>query len=222
LNLASRIFPETLRAIVGNGSITPAPIYRPLAPVIGRRVKHSDVKPQHEKYRNPLLLFTHPDVLLLLAFNGVLYAVFYGVTATISTLFEGAYPFLSTMDIGLCFLAIGGGMVIGAVINGKLLDHDYQSIKRRVIRDAQRDSEKEVKFEDIVADDKFPIEQARLRSTSVYSFLFMACITGYGWCLEANVSIAGPLILQILSACMLRCKYFLLIGEQLASPFFLL
>lgn len=39
--------------------------------------------------------------------NGIIYSVFYGVTATISTLFEEAYPFLSETDIGLCFLAIG-------------------------------------------------------------------------------------------------------------------
>ena len=55
----------------------------------------------------------------MLLFNATLYAVFYGVTASISTLFSDIYPFLNQTDIGLCFLGIGGGMAIGSVIGGR-------------------------------------------------------------------------------------------------------
>ncbi|KAI0034181.1 MFS general substrate transporter [Vararia minispora EC-137] len=191
------ILPETLRAIVGDGGVIPPPIYRPLIPVVARKIPRDSERPPHKPFRNPLLLFTYPDVIVLLVFNGTLYSLFYAVTASISTLFEDAYPFLNTTDIGLCFLAIGGGMVIGTVLNGKLLDRDYQVIRHELIRKLE-DTKKEATLEDIIKEDKFPIEKARLRSTLVYSTLFVACSIGYGWCIQAKVSLAGPLILQVI------------------------
>jgi hypothetical protein len=187
-----------LRAIVGNGSIRPSYIYRPIFPVVGRAVETETEKPARKNFRNPLVLLTYPDIIVLLVFNATLYSVFYAITATISTLFEETYPFLNPTDIGLCFLAIGGGMIFGTTIGGKLLDFEYQVNKRSVIKKIQRNSE-DVTFEDIVKEDKFPIERARLRVSFLYSIFFIVCTIGYGWCLQAKVSLAGTLIMQIIS-----------------------
>jgi len=191
------VLPETLRAIVGNGSVKPPLIYRPPLSLVEKNFDPNATRPLRRRFRNPLVLFTYPDVIVLLVFNGILYSVFYGVTATISTLFEETYPWLNQTEIGLCFLAMGGGMVFGTMINGKLLDRDYQTIKKSIILKAETEK-KGVTFEDIVREDKFPIEKARLRSASIYATLFIACNVGYGWCIQAKVSLAGPLLLQII------------------------
>ncbi|KAI0931697.1 hypothetical protein AcV5_004875 [Taiwanofungus camphoratus] len=198
------LMPETLRAIVGDGSITPPPIYRPLVPVIGRgrqsAVQDPSTRPARPRFRNPLVLFLYPDISLLLFFNAIMYAVFYGVTTSISTLFQRTYMYLNETDIGLCFLAIGGGMLIGGVITGRLLDKEYRRVKEEVIRmqEKETDAEKRIRPEDVTKDENFPIERARLRLMPVYFGVFVAACIGYGWCLDKGTNIAGPLILQII------------------------
>ena len=81
--------------------------------------------------RNPFRLFLHPDILLLLTLNAITNAVSYGVNISISTLFSAAYPFLDETKLGLCYLAIGGGMIIGSSIIGYVLDWEYQTFRKR-------------------------------------------------------------------------------------------
>lgn len=204
LTASHRLLPETLRALVGNGSIPPPKAYRPLIPIIGRTAQAADDadKPPRRGFANPLRLFTYPDVSLLLFFNALVYAVFYGVTATISTLFQPIYPFLNETDIGLCFLAIGGGMLIGGVVTGEILDHEYKRVKRDMIRKAEADPERKIRPEDVTKEEHFPIEYARLRLMPAFFAVYVAACIGYGWCLQAKVNIAGPLILQIISECL--------------------
>ncbi|KAI0375161.1 MFS general substrate transporter [Pilatotrama ljubarskyi] len=194
------LLPETLRAIVGNGSIPPPKAYLPVVPVIGRHARgQADTeKAPRRGFANPLVLFTYPDVSLLLFFNALVYAVFYGVTATISTLFQPTYPFLTETDTGLCFLAIGGGMLVGGVVAGGILDREYQRVKRNLIRKIEADPEKDIRPEDVTNEEHFPIEYARLRLMPAVLGLYVAACIGYGWCLQAGVNIAGPLILQII------------------------
>ncbi|KAJ6515186.1 major facilitator superfamily domain-containing protein [Mycena vitilis] len=179
--------PETLRAVVGNGSIPLPPIYRPVIPIAGRHAKHSPAPTStapRKKFQNPLLLFLHADIVLLLLVNGVVYAVFYGITASISTVFHDAYPQLNETELGLCFLTVGGGMSIGSLFCGRVLDWDYQRLRRSV---GAQVHEK--------ADDAFPIERARLRLIPAFLALFVASCIGYGWCIAGRTNIAGPLVL---------------------------
>ncbi|KAL0953531.1 hypothetical protein HGRIS_004752 [Hohenbuehelia grisea] len=195
--------PETLRILVGNGSILPSPIYRPVIPVIGRgRVQLQPSGDREIKsYPNPLRILTYPDVLILLLFNGMVCSVFYGVTASLSPLFQDAYPFLTQTTIGLCFLAIGGGLVIGSLTTGKLLDRDYQVIKQRLLKAAQEQLPDGgvVDPEDVTKDECFPIEEARLRTVPFYMVFIIIAVAGYGWCIKQKVNIAGPLLLQMIS-----------------------
>ncbi|KAJ7855014.1 MFS general substrate transporter [Mycena olivaceomarginata] len=110
--------PETLRAIVGNGSISLPSIYYPVVTIIGRDAKRrattTPAPAAKRKFQNPLLLLLHVDIVLLLLINGIVYSVFYGVTASISTVFHDAYPQLNETELGLCFLTVGGGMLAGS------------------------------------------------------------------------------------------------------------
>ena len=108
-------------------------------------------------FRNPFRLFLQLDILLLLALNGIVFAIFYGINASISSLFLAAYPFLDETKIGLCYLAIGGGMVIATPIMGRVLDWEYQTFRKR----AERRITVELTTADITNEDFFSLEQVR-------------------------------------------------------------
>ncbi|KAF8200049.1 major facilitator superfamily domain-containing protein [Mycena galopus ATCC 62051] len=186
--------PETLRAIVGNGSIPLPPIYHAVIPIIGRDGRQrfvattTDAAVPKRKFQNPLLLLLHVDVALLLLINGIMYSVFYGVTASISTVFHDAYPQLNETDLGLCFLTLGGGLAAGSLFCGRLLNWDYQKLRRTLQADDPAV---------VPVTDGFPIERARLRLLPACLALFVVSCVGYGWCIDKRTNIAGPLILLI-------------------------
>jgi MFS family permease len=144
-------------------------------------------------------MFLYPEIFVLLFFSGTIYAVMYGVTASLSVIFEEVYPYLNQTDIGLCFLAPGGGMLVGSVLSGRFMDAYYRKIRDDLIRQTGTDSEEHIVPRAIKKDPSFPIEKARLHILPWVVFAFTACIIGYGWALESKVTIAVPLILQFIS-----------------------
>ena len=129
---------------------------------------------------NPWTLFTFPDFSVLLTFTGIVYAINYSITATISSSFAVVYPYLSEIALGLCYLSTGGGMIIGSTFTGKLLDWEFRRAKNR--------SKKSGK--------PFCIEHARLRTMPAHLSLFVALVISWGWALEKGTHIAVPLVLQ--------------------------
>ncbi|TFK56677.1 MFS general substrate transporter [Heliocybe sulcata] len=193
------IFPETLRALVGDGSIPPPAYARAPIPILGRNKEYMSAElPPKKRFQNPLKLFLIPEIIIPLIFSSVVFAVLYGFTTPMSTLFMEAYPFLNETDIGLCYLANGGGMLFGSTISGKLLDKDYQRLKRSLMKKAAADPEKYANPEDVTKSENWPVERARLRTVPIYIGLMAVVCCGYGWCLQEKVSIAGPLLLQLL------------------------
>lgn len=193
------LLPETLRAIVGNGSIPAARIYTPGLPILGRSFPKADasVRPPPKPSQNPFAIFTYPDIVTLLAFNAIVSGILYSILTPLSSLFEQRYPHLSQTSIGLCFLAIGGGMIIGTAFTGKLLDRRYRATKDQYARQAGKD--REVSGGANAPDEHdFPIEWARLQLTPVYMLVIIITLVGYGWSLRTNVNIAVPLILQVI------------------------
>jgi hypothetical protein len=186
---------------VGDGSISAGWIYTQPIPFIDRHrgIEESNERPPRKPFKNPLLMFTYPEVFVLLIFNGTLYAVLYGVTASLSVIFEKVYPYLDQTEIGLCFLASGGGMFFGSLFSGKFMDSYYQKIKDDLIRQSRTDSEKKFDPKAIEKDPSFPIEKARLHYLPPVVFVYTACVIGYGWALQSKVTIAVPLILQFIS-----------------------
>jgi hypothetical protein len=158
-----RFLPETLRTLVGDGSVVPAPIYRPIISIISAKREPSEL-PKPNRSWNPFRLLAHFDIVVLLGLNAIVCAVFYGFTATTSTLFEATYPFLNETTIGLCFLASGGGMVIGNLANGRFLDWEY----RRIMNDIQRRPEKYPMTGGATKEeDSFPIEKVTYSHTQL-------------------------------------------------------
>ena len=144
-------------------------------------------------------MFAYPEIFVLLIFNGTLYAVMYGVTASQSVIFEKVYPSLNQMEIGLSFIPMGLGMLVGSVFSGRAMDSYYRKTRDDLIRQTQNDSEKHIDPEAIEKDPSFPIEKARLQILPWVVFVYTACVIGYGWALQSRTTITVPLILQFIS-----------------------
>lgn len=76
---------------------------------------------------------------------------------------------------------------MGSTITGKLLDPEY-----RVVKEALKQNDAEGSKAD------FPIEYARLPMMPVHLLVFCASVFAWGWCLKKSVSIAAPLVFQVL------------------------
>ncbi|EJT98759.1 MFS general substrate transporter [Dacryopinax primogenitus] len=189
--------PETLRAIVGDGSL-PAPRWnRPLLPVLGqawREGMHDGKSSELPRRTGPLdfvKLFTHIDVCLILWTNAVSFTMFYCIQTTLSPLFLAAYPSLTETEIGLCYLASGAGCIVGAPLSGRLLDISWAREEARVKREGGHVRK----------------EHARLSSSPIYWGLNTAVLAAYGWCVRFGVSVGVTLLLQFFATCMTMCIF---------------
>ena len=153
--------PETLKSVVEDGRNRIAILYQPVIPIIGCKVSQGPTVAREataKYFRNPFRLFLQPDILLLLAINAIVFAVFYGITASISSLFSASYTFLNETTIGLCYLAIGGGMIMATLTMGRVLDWEYQTFRKEA---ESRITALELTTADITKEDFFPLEQVR-------------------------------------------------------------
>ena len=163
---------ETLKSIVEEGRSQIPVIYQPVIPIIGRQVSQGPTVRLGvtAKFRNPFRLFLQPDILLLLALNAIVFAIFYGINASISSLFSEAYPFLDETKIALCYLAIGGSMAMATSIMGRVLDWEYQTFRKRA---EKRVMALGLTTADITKEAFFPLEQVRIRNPFVFYGLML-------------------------------------------------
>jgi predicted MFS family arabinose efflux permease len=153
--------PETLKSVIEDGRNWIPILYQPVIPIIGRKFSQGPTVAREataKVFRNPFRLFLQPDILLLLAINAIVFAVFYGINASISSLFSAAYTFLNETTIGLCYLAAGGGMIMASIIMGRVLDWEYQTFRKRA---ESRITALELTTAGITKEDFFPLEQVR-------------------------------------------------------------
>ncbi|KAH7338906.1 MFS general substrate transporter [Rhizoctonia solani] len=205
-------FPETLRAIVGDGSKPPQKWNRTPIPILGRKASKTSASGEHpaptpRKGANPLRVFrvfTQPDVVLVLICTGINYSLFYSVTTTTSPLFLSTYPSLTQTTVGLCFITYGVGGTLGSVVMGKLLDYDWRKMEERLISDSVSASKQvggeENRAEKGTKPDKqdLPIEHTRLKRAPIFFVIEIAASIGYGWSIQQKAHIAVPLILQFI------------------------
>ena len=155
------IQPETLKSVVEDGRDRIPILYQPVIPIIGRQVSQGPTVARGitaKVFRNPFRLFLQLDILLLLAVSAIVTAVFYGINTSISSLFSTAYPFLTETEIGLCYLAIGGGTAMASSIMGRVLDWEYQTFRRKA---ETRITALGLTTEDVTKENFFPLEQVR-------------------------------------------------------------
>lgn len=186
------VLPETLRSIVGNGSIAPQRPWAksPLAAVQRRRYlrQHGD-SPEVQQVPDPaaqrkkidilgtVRILVRLEVTFAVLFIGIFYTVWQMVLTALSTLFTMHYG-LSEIETGLVFIANGAGCICGTLLTGKLLDYDYRRIKASFTGNPE----------------DFPLERARLRLVWLYGGLQCASVVIFGWTIEKGVHMAVPII----------------------------
>ena len=192
--LALSIFlPETSRKLVGDGSILPARLMsRSVYSIFTSRKPVTEQAPAPFSLPNPLsclsALFNKSNFIILMV-GGLQYTIFGCLAASLSTQMIHLSS-LNYLTAGLLYLPSGIGGILAAYLNGKLLDHDYRVTARKYRLPVSKTSDNLTRF---------PIERARLRS--VFPFLGLSAIAtaGYGWTLQANTSIAAPLVMQFIT-----------------------
>lgn len=163
-------FPETCRAIVGDGSISPTGWNRSVLNYWrGSRERDAqdpdtESTPQDEginktkiQFPKPIstlkLLFHLPTGFVLLA-NGIIFASYYSVTTGIPSQFKELYS-LEDLGIGLSFIPAGLGSLFSATFNGILVDWNYRRMQAKSGEPASKDRKQDHA--------NFPIERVRLQ-----------------------------------------------------------
>ncbi|KAI7864216.1 major facilitator superfamily domain-containing protein [Mucor mucedo] len=189
--------PETLRSLVGNGSgyANPTPTQwlarrRGLLDEDQIAAKKTASNPRPKmNFLAPFSYFAEPDVFLILWLNGLVFTVFYCFMTSTTKQYSIHYPYLSELEIGICFLSMGVGTISGSFLKGRLLDYDYRSVSKEFKRD----------FPD-KPDSEFPIFVARLRSLWINLILMEVATLIYGWMFIINAPLPVALVLQFLFA----------------------
>ncbi len=187
--------PETCRKVVGNGSIPARGWNMTALDLIHRRgqpqhTAASGSAPKRElRFPNPLnalRVVFEKDLALLLFYNTMIYLVFILIAATLSTEFADIYH-LTNLQTGLCYLPYGIGCCVAAVVQGYILDSNYRRIAHKIgfTIDYKRGDDLR----------EFPIEKARIRPVYPMLATGIAAVICYGWVLQAETSLAGPLVL---------------------------
>ncbi|KAJ5978438.1 hypothetical protein N7501_001780 [Penicillium viridicatum] len=191
------VFPETCRAVVGNGSVPPASWNRPLWTLFIRTSRfdneqgtadHSTIQ-ELKKRPNPisaLLIATQKEMGLVLLYGSFLYAGYMAVISTLSTELATRFGF-NSIEIGLCYLPMGLGSISSRWVVGRLLDWNFRReahLQGMVIhKNRQQGIE------------QFDIERARLAITLPLIYMASLCILAYGWVMQYRTSLAGPLVM---------------------------
>ena len=194
--------PETNRKIVDNGSLIPHGLHQTIYCQLSKKPKAS-LSPVKSKYAdrmawrsvrapNPfrsIRIIFYKDTALVLYMSAAFYTVYYCVQASMPAIFTEIYD-LSSLHVGLTYLSIGGGVVLGGFGNGKLLDRNYGKTAREIDHE----------IDHVAGDDMsmFPIEYARSRSTPSILVFCIVVLAGYGWMVEQRMHIAAPIIFQFL------------------------
>lgn len=113
------------------------------------------------------------------------------VTTSTPILFTEHYH-LNSLHIGLTYLAIGIGTLIGSIGWGKILDRDWRIVERKHVEAGNRKPNGPT---DLLG---FPLEVARTRTAWYPLILFWVCCAAYGWTVQFSVNLAVPLMFQLI------------------------
>ncbi|OTB01115.1 hypothetical protein M426DRAFT_223988 [Hypoxylon sp. CI-4A] len=186
--------PETGRKVVGNGSIPPQGWNMTLLDYIRfrRQPRNRPSDYQHQKVRFPnpfhtIAVIANKDMAMILFYNASLYIGFMIITATLSSQFSDIYGY-NEIQLGLCYLPIGGATTVSSIGMGYMIDWNYRRIAKKLGVSLDRKRGHDLK--------NFPIEKARLQL--VYPLVVVGAITyiGYAWALQYKTHVAVPLVLS--------------------------
>lgn len=187
--------PETLRALVGNGSgyanPTPSEWLRRRATPKADRVKSAPMS-RFLAIPNPFTPFMYileKDVFCLLLYNSLQYFGFYAVLTSMTSLFSELYG-LNDLQIGLCYIANGFGCICGSLTTGRLLNWEFQRVVKKLAIDPKKARRGSL-------DPNFPIERTRMHYTWIWGLIYNVFLIVYGWALHYKAPLPVVLIFQL-------------------------
>lgn len=194
-------FPETNRKVVGDGSYPPPPQCKSVtSAMIARRLERKGIQLDPEKKQqlqsDYKVQFPNPFATLVIAYDKGCFIILLGgglvllqlyITMTgVASLFAGIYGF-NEIQIALCFIPLGVGAILSSFMVGRLMDLNFRRHATRlgipVVKNRRHDLE------------NFPIERARLEIAVPMLYACMGLLIAYGWVLQAQTNLAGPLVL---------------------------
>ncbi|OWT38522.1 hypothetical protein AYX14_05816 [Cryptococcus neoformans] len=190
--------PETLRSLVGDGSIPPPALSASPVELYQRRKLAKKMaetgqelepvqRPPPKPYRpfSTFAILLVPEIFLTFFFASLLYLQFYASLTLFSTALKNSYG-LSELKIGLCYLPSGIGSIISSQLNGRQLDYYFHREERRVGGDYRAKPE------------EFNIEKTRIRC--LFPFAVCSCLAtvAQGWCLQAKANLGATLVMNFL------------------------
>ncbi|KAI1653564.1 MFS general substrate transporter [Daldinia decipiens] len=186
--------PETGRKVVGNGSIPPQGWNMTLLDYIRfrREARNRPTGQVKQKLQlpnpfNTLTIVGNKDMAMILFYNASLYIGFMIVTSTLASQFADIYHY-NDIQLGLCYLPIGGATTVSSICNGYMIDWNFRRIAKKLGVNIDRKRGNDLKG--------FPIEKARLQL--VYPLVIIGALVyiGFGWALHYEVHVAVPLVLS--------------------------
>lgn len=199
-------FPETCRKIVGDGSIPPPNWNRCYTNVVhernalqqGQEVPYEKrdelARSRHIRFPNPfgtIMLLLQRECGFALLYSALLCCSFYAVLSLIPSQFHKVYHF-NELQIALCYIPFGVGSLVAAFSRGRMLDSNFRRHAKRLGISTDKNRHTDLA--------NFPIERARIEVALPTIILGSACIVGFGWTLQYQTNLAGPLILLFVIA----------------------
>ncbi|KAI1270122.1 major facilitator superfamily domain-containing protein [Xylariaceae sp. FL1019] len=128
----------------------------------------------------------HRDTILILWMHGSFYVVDYAFVAALPDIYA-EYHF-NELEIGLAYLPRGVGIIIGSYFTGKLMDHNYRHISKRIGWGSDK----------AMGDNlfRFPIELSRTRFSYWMLAISTSTMIGYGWTVYYRAHFSIALVLQ--------------------------
>ena len=195
--------PETLRKIVGDGSIPAPKINRCLTDTIRERKAAKAGKvtaPENHdatavgskggvRFPNPfrvLMLLGQKECGPALFFSALVSCGMYSTVSLLPSQFERIYGF-NDIHISLCYIPIGCGTLCASFVRGRVIDARFKHYAKKLGFEMAKNK----KF-DLT---NFPIERARIEVAVPTLVVGSVCIIIFGWTLQFETNLAGPLVL---------------------------
>jgi hypothetical protein len=135
---------------------------------------------------------------LLLFYNALLFATFFGINASVPSQFGRTYNF-NNLQIGLCFLPLGCGSLCAVQFNGRVLDRNFIRWCKRLNIPMKKGRNQDL------AD--FPIERARLQVGIPASISAAIWTLIYGWLLDARVHFGKQIPVMFFLSFSMTCAF---------------
>lgn len=192
------LFPETCRAVVGNGSIPAKGVNRSVLSYLLER-KHPIQNEPNEleqvarasrtrkfTFPNPLStlrILGEKESCIVLLYNGLFFTGMMITSVAIPDLFEQAYD-LDELKIGLCYIAMGTGCLISALTMGHLVDWNFRRHAALINMPLTKGRQQDLR--------NYPLEQARLEVVAPGHVIGTLGLVAFGWTVKFRTHIAGP------------------------------